>query len=137
MISIFHGRDRMARMLIEHGADIRERCLTGYDEFTTLHMAVMVRSAGIVELLLEKGVDVEGQDASMQTPLHWAMVKAGWQSAETGDRDWMRIVRALLRNGANVESQDIQGRTPRDVATPHQSRILDQLLHENMEHEPS
>jgi ankyrin repeat protein len=56
----------------------------------------------VVELLLEKGADMEYKSNSGQTPLWWA--------AEKGHE---AVVELLLEKGANVESKDIlYGRTP-------------------------
>jgi ankyrin repeat protein len=55
-----------------------------------------------VQLLLEKGADVDSKDSYFgQTPLSWA----AWGGYEA-------VVRLLLEKGADVDSKSKNGRTP-------------------------
>jgi ankyrin repeat protein len=55
----------------------------------------------VVELLLEKGADMESEDGSGQTPLWWA-AKYGHEA----------VVRLLLEKGADVDSKFRSCQTP-------------------------
>ena len=55
----------------------------------------------VVELLLEKGADVECKSDDGRRPLWWAAEK-GYETA----------VKLLLEKGADVESKDDNGQTP-------------------------
>ena len=128
MLSIMYAHDSVSHILIEHGADIKATFPFVYHNCTALHMAAAMGSAGIVELLLKKGMDVDTQDTWLQTPLHWAM-KTMRQRFGNRDPKWARTVGMLLRNQANIESKDIRGRTPRSLATPRQNEVIDSLLY--------
>jgi len=55
----------------------------------------------VVQLLLEKGADIESKDTDGQTPLSWA--------AQDGCE---AVVQLLLEKGADIESKDTDGQTP-------------------------
>ena len=58
-----------------------------------------------MQLLLDKGADIESKDNYGQTPLSWA--------AERGHE---AVVQLLLDKGADIESKDDDGRTPLSLA---------------------
>ncbi len=91
-------------MRIEQGASVTPRDLT---------LAVKCNRAHIVAALLAKGVDVNGQDGDMMTPLHYA--------AQVANKD---LVRTLLRQGADVFAKNSSGKTPRALARPDVGVLL-------------
>jgi ankyrin repeat protein len=104
------------RLLLAHGGDAARAQKNGT---TALMLAAGVgRGQGVfakdyateeellraVELLVERGVDVNAANDSGQTALHIA--------AQASDR----VVEFLGTHGANLEAKDKQGRTPLDIA---------------------
>ena len=71
----------------------------------------------VVQLLLEKGAEVETKDGKGQTPLFWA--------AENGHR---AVVQLLLEKGAEVETRDQNGQTPLFWAAENGHEAVVQLL---------
>ncbi len=84
----------MASGLIANGA-----LVSAPDQFgrTPLHLAV--RSAPMIELLLEAGADVNATDIFARTPLHEALPHP-------------ESVRTLLEAGADIDARDAFGNTP-------------------------
>ncbi|KAF5137166.1 Protein TANC2 [Metarhizium anisopliae] len=74
----------------------------------------------VVQLLLEKGTDVNAKDIDGQTPL--------WLSAAKGHE---AIVRLLINEGADIHIKDKHGRTPLMLAARGDSTAIVQLLLEN------
>jgi ankyrin repeat protein len=72
----------------------------------------------VVELLLEKGADMESRDMNYgQTPL-WCAAKEGHEA----------VVKLLLEKGADVESKDRVGRTPLSGAARGGHKAVVKLL---------
>jgi ankyrin repeat protein len=97
--AVLAGHPRIARILIEAGADVRHR-----SEFGTplLHRAIAAdANVELVQMLLEHGARADGRDTEDRTPLH---VAAKW-----GRRD---IVELLIARGAEVNARDAFGVTP-------------------------
>src|SRR5262245_24268090 len=66
---------------------------------TALHHAAGYGPLGNLQLLIDKGADVNAKNRRGSTPLHWAI----YDEAK---------VRLLLAKGANVNAKQAQGRTP-------------------------
>jgi N-acyl-D-amino-acid deacylase len=66
---------------------------------TALHHAAGYGPAGNLQLLIDKGADVNAKNRRSSTPLHWAI------------HDEAKV-RLLLAKGANVNAKQAQGRTP-------------------------
>jgi ankyrin repeat protein len=85
---------------------------------TALHIAVGQGQTEMVELLLEKGANVDARQQAQATPLHIA--------ASTGNE---AIVRLLLAREPEVNAQDHKGRTPLMAAASNgHTEIVHQLL---------
>jgi len=90
-----------ARRLLESGlADVNEHGNMGR---TPLHYAANNHHKEVVELLIEKGADVNARERYLCTPLHYALPS-------------IEIVRLLVANGADVNAKDKEGQTPLDYA---------------------
>lgn len=106
----------MARLLLEHGADILRRDGNGA---TTLHLAAEAGNEALVKLLLET-MDPDELDYSRQTPLCKAV---------QGGKD--NVVRLLLAAGADVNLKDIWGNSALHLAVKAGSEKLTLLLLEH------
>jgi ankyrin repeat protein len=87
-----------------------------------LHFAAYCGDLEGVIAEFDNGIDVNGQDDSGYTPLHW-VVDMG---ITPGDRE--EIVYLLIEHGANIESCDGAGCTPLCVASTAGNDRLVQLL---------
>lgn len=89
--------------LVKQGANIHMRYTSNrgtVDLGTLLHIACHKRFHKLVELLLQKKMDVNEQNTRLMTPMHFA--------AQAGD---VRMVRLLLNHGADPSKKDQNGST--------------------------
>ena len=90
------GGERIAQMLVTHGADANARCL--YKK-TPLHYAIEKGDDSMVSFLLKVGADYEARDIAERTPLHIAI-----------ESRLEIMVRILLDAGADTDAMDKGGR---------------------------
>ncbi|KAJ5745670.1 ankyrin repeat protein [Penicillium odoratum] len=92
-------------------------CKDNLDGQTPLLWAAWDGHEAVVELLVEKGVDLESKDNCDRTPLAWAA-------------EWGReaVVRLLLEKGTDFESKDNVGQTPLAVAAEWGKEAVVRLL---------
>ncbi|SPJ73383.1 uncharacterized protein FTOL_03113 [Fusarium torulosum] len=95
LTALFPGRHDLLRMLIDGGVDLR---LGDSNNWTLLHHAVWFDFTESVELLIERGADVEAKTRMGNTALHLA------QSAEA--------VETLVKMEANLDALNCKGETP-------------------------
>ena len=88
----------VARLLLEHGADVSARTNRGS---TTLHVAASYGRVEVVRVLLEYGANLDAEDNKGRTPLH-----------DAADNGRVEIVRMLLEHSADADLKDNEGRTP-------------------------
>ena len=119
----YHGRGGVARVLLEHGANINVR--NGKDQ-TPLHQALVgIKNYNedshlyLIQLLLEHGADVDALDNDHSTPLHLA--------SQSGS---VRATRRLLKHGANIHILNNDGHTPSQVASANGHEEISRLLSE-------
>ncbi|OAR01858.1 hypothetical protein LLEC1_01794 [Akanthomyces lecanii] len=128
--------EAIARLLIQNGADAEAKdnygitallCAAGCREIslslvvekngsTALLRATRDENTAIIQLLLEKGADIEGSETSM-TPLHCASESGLGFTAEL-----------LLDKGADIEARNTDGQTPLWLAVSAQHDGIVQLL---------
>jgi ankyrin repeat protein/mono/diheme cytochrome c family protein len=89
------------RAEIERQIAASPEALKGMDEggSTALHHAAGYGPIGNLQLLIEKGADINAKNRRRSTPLHWAI------------HDQAKV-RLLLSKGADVNARQAQGRTP-------------------------
>lgn len=96
-----NGDEEMVRMLLDKGAVINARNMTGR---SALHLAAQAGLVGVVRVLVESGASVDSQDRYGWSPLHLAVKHKKVEVVE------------LLRNvGANMNLEDKKGETPLDL----------------------
>jgi len=102
----------VAGFLIAKGADVNAKHGRGYTPLMT------ARALPVVELLISKGADIQGQDALQgQTKLHMACVG--------GEKD---VADLLIRRGADVNLRDKRGATPLWIAARGGHKEIVELL---------
>jgi ankyrin repeat protein len=105
----FTGRLEMAKLLIDSGA-----ITTAENEHGEIPLHLVSRgqyisqenSVGIVQLLLECGVDVNAQEKHGWTSLHWAAFKGR-----------VEVAQVLLGHGANAKLETEKGETALNLAS--------------------
>ncbi len=110
-------RVQLAKVLIEHGADVTAR---NNDGFTSLHIAAENGFADMIEFLLNCGADADAQDSKGETPLHCAGRKGSKQAVEL-----------LLAHGAGVNVRSKAGWYPLEMALMHGHEQIADLLGKN------
>jgi ankyrin repeat protein len=84
---------------------------------TPLHVAAQQGHRGVVELLVNRGADVNATGNQNFTPLHYAV-----------QEDYLDLASFLLQHGADVEMKTRQGATPLQVACLASPRIAEVLI---------
>ena len=105
--NIYQSLSDVARLLLEHDADVNARTSRGfYSGQTPLHEAAQNNRIEVIHVLLEHGANAAAEDDQGRTPLNRA---AAWGSVD--------VARVLLEHGANIAAEDNKGRTPLHVAS--------------------
>lgn len=109
------GREGVARLLIEHGADVNFRD----DDYrmTPLHWAAQRGDEAMARLLVDHGANVNAQKTNKETPLHLA---AG--------RGREGVAQLLLDNGADANVKDCLGVKAARLAAGHGYQSLAKKL---------
>ncbi|KAI5817370.1 ankyrin repeat-containing domain protein, partial [Pyronema omphalodes] len=89
-LALRDGYEAMARLFIDHGADI---LATDSYKKTPLHLASLGGHEGLSRLLIEKGADISTTDDEGHTPLHLALEKGH-----------ERVSRLLIEKGADIST---------------------------------
>lgn len=100
----FFGQDMVARLLLEHHADV-SAVSNNAMKLMPLHSAAAGRHGALVRALLEHGAPVNARQQQGWTALHSA--------AQNGDQS---MVDLLLKYGANPNARNDNGVTPEELA---------------------
>jgi ankyrin repeat protein len=93
------GRLEVARILLNHGADVRAR--DTHNLSTPLYKAASSGFCQVAELLLERGADIEARTDVGESPLHIAARESHFS-----------VVKLLLNHSADINVADNDGWTP-------------------------
>ncbi len=97
-----YGRDETIKALIEWGADINARDITG---MTPLHITGTLNRVSEARILLDAGADLEAKDDFGATPLHSAAI-----------HEKIDVMNLFLERGADPNATNTNGKTPLDLA---------------------
>jgi uncharacterized protein len=103
-LACFFHHPEIARYLVEKGADV-DAPSRNAQRVRPIHSAVAARNTGLVMLLLEKGADINAQQAGGFTALHAA--------AHHGDEPMIKL---LLEHMADINALTHDGKTPMELA---------------------
>ena len=115
-LAIFFRHPELAREMIERGADINARARNP-QSVMPVHAAATVGDLLTMELLLDRGADVNARQQQGYTPLH---------SAASAGNDFLSGF--LLARGADPGAKSDDGKTPADLAEERGHSILAQRL---------
>lgn len=103
-LACLFAQNEIAAYLIRMGANVNLPSNNAY-KVAPIHAAASTNNSRLVELLIEKGAEVNVMQASGFTPLHAAAFHGN-----------DKMVLALLKAGANVHVKNQTGYTPADLA---------------------
>ena len=125
MITFWQGRDNMATLLLDHGANMNKQNEEGV---TALMLACLKGHAHMVTLLLERGANMNIADANGNTALIWASRRGN-----------INIVLSLLEHGAlspdnfDINKQNQKGETALIIAAQKSHLEIFNILMENVQ----
>ena len=111
-LAAFFGHLGAARLLVQHGADVRAEAANA-SKVQPLHSAVAAQHPGIAALLLQHKAPRDPRQAGGYTPLHAA--------AKAGDLETLGL---LLDMGADPDAETDDGQTARDLADGDRRTLL-------------
>jgi ankyrin repeat protein len=103
-LACYFGQYEAARYLVFKGADVNQS-INGNSGIRPIHLAAAQNHLDVVNMLLERNVEVNIQHDTGITPLHYA--------AKQGN---LEMLIALLEDGADVNITMEDGATPADLA---------------------
>ncbi|XP_069674824.1 putative ankyrin repeat protein RF_0381 [Periplaneta americana] len=111
------GHLELCKKLIKRGSDVNAR-MTYLHMWTPLHKAVLYNYLNVVQLLVDKGAELDAvTNDDHETSLHYA--------ARNGTYD---IVKFLISRGANYTIEDKNGDTPLEAAlSKNRTRVVELL----------
>lgn len=101
--AIAHGDYPSALKMIEDGADIEEKDANAGG--SVLHFAVQKGKLPIIDLLVNRGADINSRTKTSTTPLHTAVFYGH-----------LHVVEYLVSRGADINAQSALGATPLQLA---------------------
>ena len=113
-----YGCFEVLKLYLDNGLDVNSQ-LTG-SNVSLLHMAVTGNSVRAVELLIDRGANIELQDSMKWTPLHFGMFFGH-----------VNVIGTLIARGADTNAQDYRGFTPTHLAVRSGNSAIVQMAMEN------
>lgn len=111
------------KLLIDRGANVHQKYRKNQN---ILHLAMeqstQQPSQQIIKLLLQKGVDINGQDDYGRTPLHDLIKNSRYISSV--------IVEDVFNSGADVNIQDNNGNTPLHYLMTHDTDMIPYVVNQ-------
>jgi Ankyrin repeats (3 copies) len=95
---------KLAKRMIEEGADVNEREKNHKNGWTPLYAAVTYNKVGMTSVLLRNGADIDSKFYDGDTYLHTIALKISCDRTE--------VTQLLLNAGADVNSKNNKGYTP-------------------------
>ena len=115
--AVISGNKKLIEFLLELGAP--PDGLPNYFDGTPLHEAALKNNTFIIQLLLDRGADINARDTNDQTALH----KAAWNNCTSA-------MRLLLERGAHLSARTIKKETALDLARLQTHKAAIDLLME-------
>ena len=132
------GAVEVVQALIEKGANIEDKLISGYTNATSLSLAVRYNRLELVKILVKNGANLESRCTMGDTPLHLACMNNRPEIAEILIKNgaelnshplcwghrlsplhltiWssasLEIIKLLIQHGADLEKQSALGETP-------------------------
>ena len=103
-LAAFFGHAQIAKLLLQHGADVHARSRNAMDN-QPIHAAAAGRKADVIAVLLEYGADANTRQHGGWTPLHAA--------SQNGDGN---LVRLLMAHGADAGVRAANNQSAMDLA---------------------
>jgi ankyrin repeat protein len=104
ILAIMNEYIDMIKLIINYISDINDNY--NYDYICPLHLACDIGNIEIVQLLLEKGANVDVLDDNFMTPLHYA-----------ANRNHFKIIKKLIKYKAKINLLDEYNRLPIHLTT--------------------
>ena len=105
--AVHYKQVEMLPILLEHGADLNAKDITG---LTPLHVAAIIGQRDSAEWLLAHGADLEPKDNFGDTPVHTAAIFHGG------------LFTTLQKHGASLTATNTAGKTPLDLARENRNK---------------
>ena len=116
ILAAIKGNIEVVKLLVEHGGDIQAQDIFGH---TPLSYAVMNDHVPVVEMLLDRGADVNSKSGAYEAPL----------LCHAANGNQVKMVELLIARGADVNlTSDEGGHTPLHCAAYTNSREVAQVL---------
>lgn len=98
IIASYYGHDSIVRLLLDNNADINFRMSS--NGYNSLQYALFTNKLSTIQLLIDKGIDVNNTDNNQQTALHMALSRRSY-----------KVCDALMAANCDMNAQDANGNT--------------------------
>jgi hypothetical protein len=109
---------------LDAGGDINAAIVPMINQ-AMLHYAAIEQRVALIEILAERGADLDIRNAFGMTPMHLAATHEIDAALMRGVEPDFLCAQTLCRLGASLDATDQLGRTPRDIAKMYGPAMLD------------